>query len=237
MTTAPGRALDQAVAVLATHFQPEPPVLPGREEASRWAAEELAKDPYVAAQPSWLDEALANFARWLRSLTGDGTPGADGGYGVPLLLLIAAVVITVAIVVVRPRLNARRAPAKEVFDAAPALTPQMHRDRAAAAAARGEWSTAVIEQFRAIVRAAEERTVLDPLPGRTADEVAARLGRAFSAYARDLEDSARTFDAVRYGGAGAAPQDHEALVRLDAALADTAPDYQGTGPDVLARPL
>ena len=237
MTGASGFTVERAVAVLTARFQTDPPVLPGREEAGRWAAEELAKGPYREAEPSWLDQALAEFARWLRSLSGDGTPGADGGFAVPLLLTIAAVIIAVAVIVVRPRLNARRPAAREVFDADTSLSPEVHRERAAAAAARGDWSAAVVEQFRALVRAAEERTVLDAQPGRTADEVAAGLGRAFGAYARELEESAQAFDAVRYGGANAGPAEHAALVRLDAALAGTSPDYQGTGPDALVRPL
>ena len=106
MTGMPAVAADRAGPARSAHFQQEPPVLPGRDEAARWAAEELAKAPYRAAEPSWLDDALAEFARWLRTLTGNGDPGGDGGYAVPLLLIIAAVVIGAAIVVVRPRLNA-----------------------------------------------------------------------------------------------------------------------------------
>lgn len=228
---------ERAAVALSAYLQAEPPVLPDRDEAGRWAAEELAKAPYRAAEPNWLDQAVAEVGRWLRSLFGSGAPGEDGGYAVPLLLLIAAVIIAVAIVVVRPRLNARRAAAKDVFDADPALSPETHRERAAAAAARGDWSAAIVEQFRALVRAAEDRAVLDPQPGRTASEVAGRLGRAFGAYGRDVEEAALTFDAVRYGGAKGGPRELAALARLDAALAATPPDYQGTGSDVLVRPL
>jgi len=237
MTGMPALAADRAGAALTAPFQQEPPVLPGRDEAGRWAAEELAKAPYRAAEPSWLDDALTEFSRWLRALTGNGDPGGDGGYAVPLLLLIAAIVIGVAIVVVRPRLNARRPAGKDVFDAGPDLSPAVHRERATQAAARGDWPAAVVEQFRALVRAAEDRAVLDRQPGRTAGEAAARLGRAFAAYAGELQGAALTFDAVRYGGAAAGPGEHSALAELDAALAGTTPDYQGTGADALVRPL
>jgi len=237
VTAAPVFAAGPAVAVLTERFQPEPPVIPGREEAARWAAEELAKAPYRDAEPSWLEKALAEFGRWLRSLSGDGSPGADGGYAVPLLLIIAAVIVAVAILVVRPRLNARRPAAKDVFDVDAPLSPDAHRERASAAAARGDFSAAVVEQFRAIVRAAEERAVVDPQPGRTAGEVAGQLGRAFGAHTRELEEAGLTFDAVRYGGAKAGPGDHAALVRLDTALAGTTPDYRGAGSDAFVRPL
>ena len=226
-----------AVSVLAARLQAEPPVLPDRGEAGRWAAEELAKAPYRDAAPSWLDDALAEFSRWLRSFSGDGAPAGDSGYAVPLLLVIAAVVIVVAVLVVRPRLNARRSADGKVFDAGAPLSPDAHRGRAAAAAARGDWATAIVEQFRALARAAEDRAVLDPQPGRTAGEVAARLGRAFPVHARELDEAALTFDAVRYGGADGGPREHEALARLDAALAGTAPDYRDAGTDTLVRPL
>lgn len=237
MTGAAVVRADPAVAVLSMRLQAEPPVLPDRGEAGRWAAEELAKAPYRDAAPSWLEDAMAEFGRWLRSFTGDGAPAGDGGYAVPLLLVIAAVVIVAAIVVVRPRLNAKRATAREVFDPGAALSPEAHRERAAAAAARGDWAAAIVEQFRALARTAEDRAVLDPQPGRTAGEVAARLGRAFAAHARELDEAALTFDAVRYGGADGGPREHEALARLDAALAGTTPDYRGAGSDALVRPL
>jgi hypothetical protein len=237
MTGLPALAVVWAGAALFVHFQQEPPVLPGREDAGRWAAEELAKAPYRAAAPGGLDEALAEFGRWLRALTGNGGPGGDGPYALPLLLIITAVVIGAAVLVVRPRLNARRPAVEDVFDAGRELSPAAHRERARQAAAREDWPAAVVEQFRALVRAAEDRAVLRRQPGRTAHEAAARLGRAFGAHARELQGAALTFDAVRYGGAAAGPHEHAALAELDAALAGTIPDYQDAGADAFVRPL
>ena len=96
---------------------------------------------------------------------------------------------------------------------------------------------ALADPYVARRRAAEERSVLDPQPGRTAGEVAGLLGRAFGPYARDLEDAALTFDAVRYGGANAGAEDYDEIVRLDASLAGTTPDYRGTNPNAFVRPL
>lgn len=48
-----------------------------------------------------------------------------------------------------------------------------HRTAAEAHAAAGRWTEAVQERMRAVVRSLEERTLLDPRPGRTADEAAA----------------------------------------------------------------
>ena len=54
--------------------------------------------------------------------------------------------------------------------------------------------------MRAIVRSLEERALLDPRPGRTADEAAAEAGRALPAHADRLRAAARDFDDVTYGG-------------------------------------
>lgn len=214
----------------------EPPVAPDGGEARRWAVEELSKPVYRAAEPSWLDSLWQQFAEWLRSLNSGG-PGMDSGIAIPMIGVAAAVLIAAAIILVRPRLNARHKPAGDVFDADPSLTQADYRGRAAAAAARSDWRTAVVEQFRAIVRSAEERAVLDPQPGRTADELSAQMGRAFGRHAAELGRAAGVFDAIRYGGAGATGRDHADMARLDEALGSLQPDYSSASADRLARPL
>ncbi|KOV36917.1 hypothetical protein ADK97_11850, partial [Streptomyces sp. H021] len=52
-----------------------------------------------------------------------------------------------------------------------------HRTAAASHAASGPWTEAVHERMRAVVRSLEERTLLDPRPGRTANEAAAEPRR------------------------------------------------------------
>jgi hypothetical protein len=54
--------------------------------------------------------------------------------------------------------------------------------------------------MRAIVRELEARGVLDPRPGRTADEVAREAGALVPAVAGDLHGAAQVFDEVWYGG-------------------------------------
>lgn len=232
-----GHALTEAVRyATAARPQAEPPVAPDGEEARRWAVEELSKPVYRAAEPGWLDSLWQQFMDWLRSLN-SGDPGIDGGMAVPIIGITAAVLVALAIILARPRLNARRRPAKDVFDADPTVSPADYRGRAAAAAVRSDWGTAVVEQFRAIVRSAENRAVIDPQPGRTANEVAAQLGRAFGTYAAELERAADIFDAIRYGRADATPQDHAAMVALDESLGDLKPDYNAARADRLAMPL
>jgi Domain of unknown function (DUF4129) len=218
----------------------EPPVLPGAEEARRWAAEELAKSEYRDAEPGWLDSLWRSFLEWLQSL--DGPPGADTPVPSPVIGIVIAAVIAVAVILARPRLNARARQAKEVFELDSALTAPDYRQRAEGAAAAGKWGDAVVDRFRALVRSAEDRILLEPQPGRTADEAALALAGPFPANATRLDQAAGTFDAVRYGNGTATRLDYEAVSRLDTDLEaarrvrhDSLPDGQ-IRPDTAALP-
>ena len=87
-----------------------------------------------------------------------------------------------------------------------------HRRRADGYAAEGRFAEAVRERMRAIVRELETRGVLEPRPGRTADEVAREAGAAVRAVAPDLRTAATVFDEVWYGGRTATAQ-ADALLR------------------------
>ncbi|WP_115787881.1 DUF4129 domain-containing protein [Arthrobacter silvisoli] len=225
-----------ALSLLAGFLPAETPVDPDRNEARRWAIDELGKPRYAEAKPSWFDELMDRFVEWLRSLNSDGSgPGQDWTW--PIAILLALALVVAAVIVVRPRLNSgRKRPSATVFDEEAILDAVTFRSRAAAAAAQGDWSTAVVEQFRALVRSAEDRTVIDPQAGRTADEAAAQLGRAFSGSQAQLDEAARLFDTVKYGHAAAEAQHYRALQTLDRHLAALKPDYQGRTGHGLAVP-
>jgi hypothetical protein len=218
-------------------LQTEPPLVPGRDEAREWAMEELSKQEYAAAQPSLLDKLWKDFLEWLRSLTLDGID-VNAGNALPLITVAAVVITAVAIVLARPRLNARRrGDGRNALDVDPSVSPDTYRKRAAAAAAAADWRTAVVERFRAMVRSAEDRAIIDPQPGRTADEVAMTLGSAFSSHAGQLQRTAAVFDAVRYGKASVGKQDYEDTAALDDSLAGLQPDFSGPALQTLSRPL
>jgi hypothetical protein len=83
--------------------------------------------------------------------------------------------------------------------------------------------------MRALVRALEERALLDLRPGRTADEAAAEAGRALPEHADRLAAAARTFDDIAFGERAADRAAYDGLVALDRALAATRPVLAPTG--------
>lgn len=207
----------------------EPPVLPGAEEARRWASEELSHPEYRDAAPGWLETLWENFLEWLSSLDGS----ADAGSTLPgaAIGIVIAAIIAAAVIIARPRLNPKARHAKEVFELESVLTVADYRQRAEASAAAGKWGHAVVDRFRALVRSAEDRTILDPQPGRTADEVARDLAIAFPAEAQRLAVAAGTFDAVRYGNRTADTGDYRAMASLDNALEGLRPQRSPRGED------
>jgi hypothetical protein len=89
----------------------------------------------------------------------------------------------------------------------------------------------VRERLRAIVRSLEERAVLEPRPGRTADEAASEAGAALPDCAAGLRSAALLFDDVWYGGRPAGPEGDAALRELDDRVRSARP----TRPDAATR--
>ncbi|MEV7647975.1 DUF4129 domain-containing protein [Arthrobacter sp. NPDC089319] len=205
-----------ALALAAALLNPDP------EEARELLVRELAKEEYQNARPSVLESVLQRILDWFADLISQ-LNGFSPNLGTLILVLAALLLIGAAVWVVKPRLNARRRAAAEIFDAAVPLTADEHRRNSRDAAAREDWDTALAERFRGLVRSMEERVVLDPQPGRTADEAAAGIAAAFSAEAGRLRAAANRFDSVRYGKVPASRDDVERLAALDDSLAAASP--------------
>lgn len=120
----------------------------------------------------------------------------------------------------RPRSSGAAAP---LFEGGRELRAADHRRRADEAASAGRWAEAVRERLRALVRELEARGVLDPRPGRTADEVASEAGAAVPDVAPDLRAAVRVFDEVWYGGREATRESYATLVDVDRRLAERRP--------------
>lgn len=188
--------------------------LPGRDEAREAAQRELSRRAYGEAQPPWFERLLRWVFEGLDELLARASGRVPGG-GWGLLALVLLVLGLVAVVLVRLRPAARRAGLPELFGAGQTLTAAGHRELAQRAADRGDWADAVRERLRAVVRELEARGVVDPRPGRTADEVAGEAGRVVPDLAGPLAQGARLFDEVWYGGRAADSSTYRVLVELD----------------------
>jgi hypothetical protein len=188
--------------------------LPGRDEAREAAQRELSKHAYQQARPPWFERLLTwvlNKLDHLLSRASGSVPG--GGWGLLVLVLLVAGLVTVVLVKLKP--TARRSGLPELFAGGEELSAAAHRELAERAAARGDHAEAVRERLRAVVRELEARGVVEPRPGRTADEVAIEAGRVVPALAAALREGARLFDEVWYGGRSADASTYRVLVALD----------------------
>ncbi|GAA2798601.1 DUF4129 domain-containing protein [Kitasatospora sp. CM 4170] len=194
------------------------PITVPRDPAREAARDELLKADYHRHDPSlqervydWIMDRINDA---LDTIAGDGTSGTTG----LIVFLVVAVLIGAGL---WWRLGAPRRAARttlDVFGTAGPRTAAQYRADAERHAAAGEWAEAVREQMRALVRALEERTLLDARPGRTADEAAAEAGRSLPEHAAALTAAARTFDDIAYGDRTADRAAYQLLRDLDQAL-------------------
>lgn len=204
-----------AVAVvLALTGATEPPVAPDGPTARRWAQDELL-DPVYHQQESLLSRFLAWLGHLFTGLHGAALPPRGALLAAGAVLVVA---VAVALWVAGPVRRARHTPPEAVLAASDRRTAAQLRAAAEAAAASGDFSTAVTERFRAMARDLEDRAVLDERPGRTADEVARDAGAVLTTVAADLLRAGRLFDDVVYGGRTADAADDRALRATDAAV-------------------
>ncbi|MFF3068598.1 DUF4129 domain-containing protein [Kitasatospora sp. NPDC057936] len=199
------------------------PVTVPRDPARDAARDELLDADYHRHDPSlvkrvldWLNQHLSDA---LDAISGNGTSGTTG----LVFFLIVAVLVAAAL---WWRLGAPKRAARTALDVYGTTGPRtaaQHRADAERHAAAGQWADAVREQLRALVRALEERTVLDARPGRTADEAAAEAGRALPEHAAALAAAARSFDDIAFGERTADQAAYQSLHDLDRALERTRP--------------
>ena len=190
------------------------PVDLGREEAQEAAAEELSKVVYQESQPGLTERAVFWLLDRISDLLDRVSEASPGG--VPGLFLIVVLVVAAAVALRLTTGPLRRAARAEdaLFVGGPRSAAE-HRAAAVGHAADGRWDEAVRERLRAVIRGLEERSLLDPRPGRTADEAATEAGQALPEQAGPLRSAARIFDDIWYGGRPATPQAYEALRELD----------------------
>ncbi|MFC7406379.1 DUF4129 domain-containing protein [Georgenia alba] len=205
------------------------PVDPDAAEAQEWAEEELAKAVYDD-QPGLLERIIMWILDVLDAIGSLGVTAPPSF--VPVIVVAAFVLVVVVALLLGGRVRARR-------QATARTSHQLFEDtrdsaalRSAAdeAARRGDWETAVLERFRAMVRLLDERAVLEDRSGLTAREAAGLAGSALPALADDLRWAGRLFDDVCYGHLAPGPAEDGRLRELAAAVGRARPARTPAGP-------
>ncbi|WP_404959811.1 DUF4129 domain-containing protein [Streptomyces sp. 147326] len=206
-----------------------PPVTTPREAAREAAERELSKPMYHENDPSLVDRATRAFFDWLDDLFG-AAAGATPGGAVGLIAVVLLAALAMAALWWRLGSPSRTTTSPGTLFDDGIRSAADHRKAADAHAAAGRWTEAVQERMRAVVRSLEERTLLDPRPGRTADEAAAEAAASLPGHAADLRAAARTFDDITYGGRTADADTYTRLRSLDLTLTNAKPLLTGPTP-------
>ena len=198
------------------------PVQPDPDTARGWLQAELSDPAYTER----VDLATLILG-WLQEKWEELLAAADGRLTLGAAWIVLAVLLVVVVLTwwvagpLRRRRRADRASA-EVFGDDERTAAEL-RAAAAAAAGRRDWDTAVVERFRALLRALDERALLDLVPGRTAHEGALDAAARFPDRVVELVAASVLFDDVRYGHRAAGEPDARAVVELDEALERSTP--------------
>ncbi|WP_422744155.1 DUF4129 domain-containing protein [Mycobacterium sp. WMMD1722] len=168
----------------------------GRDAARDAAQRELDKPIYPKG--SWSDQLSQWFEELLYRIAqaGSTVPGGWLTMGV-LLALLAVAVIVAARIASRTLRTARGETA--LFDGGE-LGAAEHRAIAERYAAAEDWALAIRHRLRAVARALEETGALQPVPGRTATELARDASPLIPSLADELRSAATLFNDVTYGG-------------------------------------
>jgi len=171
-------------------------------------------------------QRLLNDLRHLFQAGGNAVPG--GWFGLIVLGVLAAVLVVIIVAWVRPTRHRRERNSAVVGNKA--RTAQDYRKNAARLAAAGDFSAAIVDGVRAVAAELEERGILPPRLGRTANELAAEAAAELPTLSADLRSATRLFDDIRYGDRPGTQAGYQLVERLDAAVRTTAVTAGGTRP-------
>jgi hypothetical protein len=186
-----------------------------RDTAREAAQRELSKGIYHADDPGVFERQVDRAVSWLDDRLARAAGLAPGGT-LGLLALLVVLAAAAALILWRTGpLRRAHAAGSSALDVSTLVSAGQHRRRADAYARDGRYAEAVRERMRAVVRELEDRGVLEPRPGRTADEVARDAGTVVPAVAADLRAAARVFDEIWFGGRPATAASDAAIRAAD----------------------
>jgi len=167
-----------------------------RDTAHDAAQRELSKPIYPRG--SLTDELSRLLEDLLFRVMGGGASVPGGWITIGVLAVLVTVAVVVAVRVARRTMRTNRGQHATLFGSA-AMSSAEHRAAAELAAAQGDWATAIRQRLRAVARHLEETGVVQPVPGRTATELARDVGQVVPRLADELRRAAMTFNDVTYG--------------------------------------
>jgi len=203
----------------------------GRTLVSRGAGQglartELSKAIYHRHEPL-AQRLLDAISRLLNDLYTAGKSFPGGWWSVVALAALTALAAALVLARLGPLARAHR-DAGPVAAVGQPLSAADHRQRAAQLASAGDYAAAILEAVRGIARQLEERGVLSPRLGRTADEIAAEAGLALPAEAAALRDAAQLFDDICYGERPGTAGGYALVQSLDSRLQSARPAQPST---------
>jgi len=183
-----------------------------RDGAHQLAQDELNKPIYP--HPS-LSEKVGHWINHILYRMLEASSHVPGGwFTTTVLLILLAVAVVIAVHVARKTLRTNRRGDSQLFEATQ-LTAAQHRATAEGYAAEGNWAAAIRHRLRAVARELEEAGVLNPTPGRTANELARDAGVALPHLADELSQAATAFNDVTYGEQPGTPAAYQMIADLD----------------------
>ena len=203
----------------------------GRTLVSRRAGQglartELSKAIYHRHEPL-AQRLLDAISRLLNDLYTAGKSFPGGWWSVVALAALTALAVALVLARLGPLARAHR-DAGPVTAGGQPVSAADHRQRAAQLASAGDYAAAILEAVRGIARQLEERGVLSPRLGRTADEIAAEAGLALPAEAAALRDAAQLFDDICYGERPGTAGGYALVQSLDSRLQSARPAQPST---------
>ena len=186
-----------------------------RETAHEAAQRELAKPIYPKSSlmdrlSEWIEEMLYRLI-----LKGSTIPG--GWLTITVLAIVVLVAFIVAVRIARRTMRTNRGGDAALFGAHD-LSAAEHRATAETYADQGNWAAAIRHRLRAVGRQLEETGMLNPVPGRTANELARDAGELLPAFEGELREAATVFNDVTYGEQPGTEPNYRFVADLDEAL-------------------
>ena len=191
-----------------------------RDAAHRAAQDELNKPIYSKGSGAqqlidWLNEQLYRLLQQTASIPG-------GWFTATVLLILLLVAVVVGIRIARRTMRTNRGGDYTLFEAAQ-LTAAQHRATAESYAAEENWAAAIRHRLRAVARQLEETGILNPAPGRTANELARDAGAALPHLTDELSQAATAFNDVTYGEQPGTQATYQMVADLDHHLRSRTP--------------